>query len=197
MGIHKLLLHPADPWHEPVVTQTLLDRLGAIGLVGQAFSLEGRRHYYAGERFLELIVFLGCSPQVTLKPPDDAGEPGTGSWARGFCHVTFRESGEADFVAGSGVLVPRCPRCRRREEAWREAVDEWGCDKVSYRWRCGGCGLQARLHELDWRQSAGFGRFFVEIWGIHNAEAVPAEPLLVALHEATGGAWRYFYCHHE
>lgn len=195
MATHKLLLHPADPEAPDPDPASLLKVLRDNGLVGEAFILGGRRHYYAGERFLDQIVFLGCSPRVALEPPRDAGEPGTEVWGRSFCHITLVQSRDPEFTAGDNVLAPRCPRCRQTIDDWHAVVEGRRSNGAGYRWRCRGCGGEAGAHELDWRQSAGFGRTFIEVWGIHNAEAVPAESLLDTLQEATGGAWRYFYYH--
>jgi hypothetical protein len=195
MDAHKLLLHPADPEAPEPDPAAVLKALRQGGLVGEEFSLGGRRHYYAGERFLEQIVFLGCAPHVALEPPPDAGEPGTEGWGWSFCHVTLVRSPDVDFVGGDNILAPRCPRCRQTIDDWHAVVGVWRSNRTGHRCRCPGCGGESRAHELDWRQSAGFGRSFIEVWGIHNAEAVPAESLLSALQDATGAEWRYFYYH--
>jgi hypothetical protein len=47
---------------------------------------------------------------------------------------------------------------------------------------------------MNWRQLAGFGRFFIEVWGIFPHEAVPTEKLLKQLASHTPGvSWSFFY----
>ena len=72
-------------------------------------------------------------------------------------------------------------------------ITAWESDPSDYRWNCPECDKQSRPNELDWRQSAGFGRFFVEIWGIHPAEAVPADALMETLGRSTDSRWGFFY----
>ncbi len=72
-------------------------------------------------------------------------------------------------------------------------ITAWESDPSDYRWNCPECDKQSRPNELDWRQSAGFGRFFVEIWGIHPAEAVPGDALMETLGRSTDSRWGFFY----
>ena len=44
-------------------------------------------------------------------------------------------------------------------------------------------------HGLNWRQTGGCARVFLDIWGIHTGEAAPGEQLL----ERLGADWRFFY----
>jgi hypothetical protein len=55
------------------------------------------------------------------------------------------------------------------------------------------CGYQGRLFDLNFRQRGAFGHSFIDIWGIHPAEAVPGETLLTTLGELSGCDWRYLY----
>ncbi len=125
MGIHKLMLHPGDPEASPPDVACLVEQLRQIHLIGPAFAVEGGTHYYAGERFLELIAFLGCSPNVALDPPVGANGQGTRDWASRFCHTTFREFQEVEFVRGSNVVSPRCPRCRQSRAWGRVLRPQW------------------------------------------------------------------------
>ena len=97
------------------------------------------------------------------------------------------------FLYGRNTMPPRCIECRRREESWADVIAAWNADPEAYRWSCPACGHQARPFDLDWRQSAGFGRFFVEVWGIHPAEAIPSDALLDALTRSTRKPWSFFY----
>ena len=193
MTLYRLVLAPVDPEALPADTDSLITSLGRLGLTGLPFPVAGRTHYLPGERFLELISFLGCSPVVALAPPaDPSADPA--AHAEAFCHIGLWYAGEKPlFVGGRNTVSPRCPNCRQREESWQALVEAWTASPTAYRWRCPACSRHFQPFELDWRQSAGFGRFFVEVWGIHPAEAVPGEALLNTLMRATGTPWGYFY----
>ena len=192
MTRYKLVLAPVDPEFVPPDVDGLLSALDRLGFLGTPFALAGRTHYQAGERFLDLITFLGCSPVISLVPPDASTDPA--AHADAFCHIGLWYAGEQPlFVGGRNTTPPRCPNCRQREETWQALIADWRSSPDAYRWRCPGCGHRAQAFELDWRQSAGFGRFLVEVWGIHPAEAVPGDALMDTLRRSTGEPWSYFY----
>lgn len=47
----------------------------------------------------------------------------------------------------------------------------------------------------NWRKSAGFARFFIEITEIYPKEAIPQPGLLSALETMSDERWKYFYHH--
>ncbi len=193
MEQHKLILAPINPELAPRDVNGLIASLGSLGVTGAPFQLAGRTHYLPGERFLDLITFLGCSPLILLEPPEGTrADPGI--HADKFCHVGLWYAGEQPvFLAGRNTLSPRCPHCRQPQAPWQRMIAAWESDPSNYQWKCSECAQLSRPYELDWRQSAGFGRFFVEIWGIYPAEAVPGEALLETLSQSTNGRWGFFY----
>lgn len=175
---NRLLLHPRSPHFAPT-SAAVIAALGAIGLIGEPFEFAGRRHYRPGEEFLSLITFLGCSPVVALGAPGATGSE--------FCHVAVHGPHAASrLLVGRNTKPPRCRGCRQPVEEWPELV-------AADHYTCGGCGRTAAVAELDWRQCAGAGRLFVEVWGIFEGEAVPGDALLAALGRVGGGEWGYFY----
>ena len=186
MSANLLILHPKAPDASPDDHDSLIAMLQSLDFLDAAFEFEGRTHYRPGEDFLQLMTFLGCSPVVAL------GEPGlTGD---DFCHVAFDgPAPETRFVGGRNVKPPRCPACGHRYEQWQELVSVWEADREGYRLTCPDCGSEKTLPAIKWRQCAGFGRFFIKVWGIFEGEAVPSDRLLDALQHHTGMAWTYFY----
>ena len=185
---NKLILHCTDPEAVPVDRAALIHTLGAEGLLGEAFAFRGTTHYQAGEAFLHLITFLGCSPSVATRPAHAAA---TGA---GFCHIEVSPIlAEVTFLGGSNTKPPLCPQCRGRETQWHELLRTWSFEKQACGWTCSHCGLGAHPHRLNWREYGGFGRFYLAIWDIAEGTALPGERLLALLRAQTGCAWRFFY----
>ena len=185
MPVNQLILCPERPELVPSDTAALLQRLHAIGFIADTLTFEGREHYRPGEDFLQLITFLGCSPVVALGEPGATGDE--------FCHIQFDgPSAKPQFIAGSNVKVPRCPGCGHRLEQWQPEIKAWQ-ENAEHVWRCPECGNEYSPTLLRWRQCAGFGRYFITVWGVFEGEAVPSEELLNALRELSDFDWRYFY----
>lgn len=172
----SLLLHPRDPSWVPDDQDDFDSLLHRLGLSGDP---RAPGEFQAGPRFLNLIMFLGCSPRVALEPAANADPDSV-------CCVRRHRYPQVSFLAAAKRPPVRCPACR----APAGEVDTRTCDRAV---RCAACGQETRLAELDWRQAAGFGRFFVELTAIHPHEAVPSDKLLDSLHEHAGIPWRYFY----
>lgn len=170
---HFLVLYPKDFGWAPETTAILTDALKSIGFLGCERS-PGR--YGTGRAYLDLITYLGCSPQVTLGDSEAA--------------TTIRINGifeTPQFLHGANLKAPRCPRCRKALEKPPAtlAADE--------RLRCSHCGYGGNVCEFDWRHSAACARAFVEISNVFESEAVPGEQLIACLKEAGGESWDYCY----
>ena len=185
MADNQLILHPLDSTASLHSKRDLLYRLEQIGFISTPLMLEGQQHYRPGDNFLQLLTFLGCSPVVALGEPGATGDE--------FCHLQLDGPYEQPrFVGGSNVKSPRCPGCGFRAENWQELVALWQATPEQ-RWRCPLCGKEYHVPQLRWRQCAGFGRFFLRIWGVFEGEAVPSEELFRVLREVSGFDWQYFY----
>lgn len=182
----KLILHPKDPEVVPQDLQLLLQGLHETGLLGEPFEYQQQPHFEAGGHFLELITFLGCSPVIGLEPSEDDDK---------FCHLHVRGPKEqVEFMYSNGDVSPRCPKCRYAVHDWPDLIQQWQQDPLCRLWDCPECGAETDLYRMNWRQAAGFGRLFIEVWGIFPHEAVPTEPLLNTLARLTDGQdWSFFY----
>ncbi len=186
MSTNLLILHPKLPDALPKDLDSLIAMLQALEFIDATLTYQGNIHYRPGEEFLSLMTFLGCSPVVALGEPGLTGED--------FCHVAFEGPAEqTQFIGGKNVKPPRCPKCGYRFTDWPERVSAWESDRENDRLGCPECGSELSLTTLKWRQCAGFGRFFIKVWGIFEGEAVPSDRLLDALQQHTGTAWSYFY----
>jgi len=167
----------------------LLSVLKNAGLIADELApnsvngMEG--HYLVGERFFEHVSFLGCSPHLKLEPDEDNSTE--------FCHVTVSCDDKVNFFCGGNVRAPQCPQCKTVENDWQTLMPRWRKAPEVFTHQCTGCGATKPLHMFNWRRSAGFSAVTVQIWGVHQSEAVPNEGLLKALEALTFCPWEYFY----
>ena len=174
-----LILHASDPLWRPANLESLTGTLHDLGLLGMRTSSEVSAEFVAGEQFLKLLMFLGCSPQVVLDP--DTAQPG-----QSVCYIRLLVYQTAIFIAAAARPAARCSNCRA-------AVDLPSVVTYAADCRCQNCGKRHRLADLDWRQAAGFARCFVEIYGIYPQEAVPSNKLLNGLRAYSHCDWKHFY----
>jgi hypothetical protein len=186
-------MHPADPDTAAVPEARLAQELQSIGLIAGRMPLANAVFYPAGEHFLQLVTFLGCSPAIELDPPGDPQELERASAAGRFCHI-FIDSGERlRFRGDSQTRAPACPGCRNPEPDWRAMLQAWQAAEHGPEWTCRACGFSGHLSNLVFRKTAGFSRTFLEIRGIYPAEAVPGPALLDTLAALTGKPWTSIY----
>jgi hypothetical protein len=187
MSAYKLVLHPLPAAARPRSLDALLAALHGMGFLGPAFELDGRRHFQTGPCFLDHLTFLGCSPVVELDPPADDRD--AHARAGRFCHVELRPPTAAPRLRGGTDPPPRCRQCRRPVEPALLAAAAVQSGTLS----CPVCGCRSDLERLNWRQAGGYACVFLDIWGIHPAEAVPGDALLETLARFTDSSWGFFY----
>jgi DNA-directed RNA polymerase subunit RPC12/RpoP len=175
----SLLLHADDPLWQAAGPDSLASSLRDLGLIGSLTASEHVAEFQAGGQFLKLVMFLGCSPQVVLDP--EFAEQG-----QAVCHIRLLSYSKVTLRAAKSKPAVRCAKCRA-------AVDVSSAGSFETRYRCQQCGNESRASDLDWRQSAGFGRCFIQVNGIYPHEAVPSDKLLNALHACSHCNWKYFY----
>lgn len=177
----KLVLFPHGHDLPTAGVDDLAGLLRDIGLVtGETMELEGRRHHLLGDGLFDLVTFLGCAPSLELAPPA-SGQPGPMDF------VSLCPMGPFPVPRlrrGRNTTAPPCPACGSRDPGWR-----WQGATGS----CNACGAAADAAALPWRKSAAVGSFFLDLWAIYPAEAVPAPALLEHLAGFSGGPWRYGY----
>ena len=116
MRIHtgRLLLTPAN--HLLAVdSATLRNLLSAIGFIGDRLPNSDRGpfsspHFLAGNNFLSLLTFAGCSVNLSLESGPD-GSP--------FTHVRLLGPlPRPILLLGRNTRPPRCPTCGSRHPLW-------------------------------------------------------------------------------
>ena len=194
MAVHKLVLYPAQIDRTAVENETLAAALQAIGLIAAPVCHDPASGYRTGARFLQLLSFLGCSPAIELEPPVDPGECEHACASGKLCHVRLpSQEHQLRFRADSRLPAPRCPQCRKAEDHWPKLIERWHADPQETRWACRACGHRGRLFDLNFRHRGAFAHSFIDVWGIHPAEAVPDDTLLTTLGEFTDCDWKYMY----
>lgn len=183
-AVPRLIFHAQQANYVPADPSGLCRDLQKLGLLGPAFSCVGGPCYLSGERFLQLLSFLGCAPTIRLEPTQEQDES--------FCHLRLRTTTmKPEFLAGRNLGVPRCPHCRNRVTDWQERVDS--IQEPTSGLVCPHCQAHLALAALDWNKTAGYARFFLEVYDIHPHEAVPTPGLMNALSALSGQDWQYFY----
>jgi hypothetical protein len=184
MSMHtgRLVLTLSDP-HLVPDAESLRARLTEQGFIGAPLRDETTA-FLAGDRFLALMTFAGCSVQIELTPPAHGGP---------FCHVRFAGPfARPRLLHGRNTRPPRCRACRAPLKDWLDFLSPTG-EAAPPRLPCPACGEEHPPWEWDWKEGAGYGRFFIQVEEVFPGEAVPAPELLRILQKAEGGNWRYFY----
>ncbi|MGD8514698.1 MAG: hypothetical protein PVF52_03720 [Granulosicoccaceae bacterium] len=178
-----LVITPCDPQASLPAVDDMLALLRDIGLAADGFDWHGAQHYLPGERFLDLITFLGCSPSINIEPSGDGSE---------FCHIAIARYDTPQVFAADNARTPRCLHCKQELPNWRD----WQYSPL-VEYACPHCGEPLRLDRLNWRRTVAIARGALYIYGVHDSEAVPSELLLLALEKHTGKRWAYCYQQHK
>ena len=184
--IHKLVLHPRHANFTLTSWDGLIARLQEVEFLDKPLNKEHQNRFLVGERFLQYITFMGCSPAVELSPPTDG--------SLDFCHIHISEIyPEPRFRSASQNVFARCPQCRKRITNWGQAVSLWSKDSSAVNFNCDKCAEQTSLYQLGWRHTAGFARMFIDIYSIYPQEGIPTDQFLSLLETQTEAKWDYFF----
>ena len=182
MNTPSLMICPDDPFWTPPDDKRLDEFLQLVQLIGP--TLDQPMHFLVGERFLDHIAFMGCSPNINLIPDQDNGS---------FCFVHLQPAtDQVEFHHGERTCAPRCPKCRSPINDWQERIVNWQNARLS-EWTCARCQFRAAPWQFNWRRSAAFSRCSIIIRNIFPKEAIPQTQLLDALAAHFGIRWHYFY----
>lgn len=165
--------------------QPIIIKLQELNFIGLPLHEVSTSQFLVGNKFLQWITFMGCSPYVELEP-NTAGKP--------FCHV--RIAGPWPYPRlcyGSNTKGPCCLKCRKRFLQWRATLDIWEKPAADTVISCAHCGHAQNPVDLNWRREAGLGQLFIMVENIFPGEAGPVSGLLPELKDITGGYWEYFY----
>lgn len=210
MSDNVLVLHPLDALYAPADARAVAAALEGAGLVREPQAGHGddppgpRIRYRTGPAFEELVVFdeERRTSRSVLNDASRGPEPiGRERFVRDICELVVVGPLEREwFLAGASTEDPLCRRCGAGVD-WNEIANTW-IETWSEPSRpslpevpCASCARPTRPWDFDWRATAAFARFYLEIWHIHAGEAAPTEALLSRLREATGTPWSFLYYH--
>jgi len=177
MSTSRLIFFPASTDDTFGSQSTLETLINSQFIISEAHDTH---HYLPGDRFLNLITFLGCSPNINLFPVDGESH----------CFISLIEHTDSAHCVGfTKTAKPKCPNCTKRIADWK--ISGWqlpgklcNCDK---------CQLQTPYSQLNWKHECGFARCGFMVNHIYPHEAVPTDQLMDLLKQASGFKWDYSY----
>ena len=179
MPRYALVLYPQNPQLSISDRTELVSVLSGLGFIDNELDNQPNA-WYAGEQFLSLITFLGCSPFVRFKPDEVHAN---------FTYISMPQPlSEPMLHAGSNSKSPRCPGCKQANAKYKTSVDLHSAQLT-----CEHCKQSFSIEKWNWRQSACFARETIWVWEVFEGEAVPGDSLLRALRQHTGSPWNYCY----
>ena len=178
----KLLIHPTSPDCRIDIKNMTLLLDSTVFISKEGLGKHGP--FPVGNRFLQLLTFMGCSPHIRLEPEHPGDED--------YVYIKLIESESPLLLASDNSRTPACPNCRK------PAFPDWSVfEQEEAPLVCRHCGTKVVPETLRWRNDAGIARFFIEINSIYPGEAQPVDSMMQQLREASGCEWRYFYLLHE
>lgn len=176
---HTLHRFSDSQWIGTMVTA--LQNAGLIAHSPAAPTTPCSTDYLAGERFLELIVFMGCSPSVQLQPD----KPGSA-----YCYISFEKHPEpGKLYSGSLSRPAQCKLCKS-DLVTQQLHD---CISTQTSPTCPQCEKSLDWSEIRWNKTIGLARDVILIHNIFPHEAIPADELVNTINRVSGINWRYFY----
>ncbi|TNG00502.1 MAG: hypothetical protein EP297_03625 [Gammaproteobacteria bacterium] len=160
----------------------LLDPLTSSGFIGECFHEEAEfQDHVVGSAFLELVTFLGCSPNISLAPQDDTGQ--------GFCFIRLHKFNVLPrLFSGSNSVAPHCKRCHQKRNEWFEILETRNEAGL-----CTQCTRMDLVDLLTWRKRAALTQLAIEVMNIYPHEAVPSPILIGQLEKYSGVRWGHAY----
>lgn len=162
---------------ESVYATHKLDQLKSClesGEISGHFDADGQAD--PGDRLMDFINYLGCSPALSSGALEAS--------IKLFSYKTLTGMG------AEPIETLRYPRCKHPISNGPALLADL---QATARWTCPGCGQQGNADEINWRKSAGYSHYFIEISPIFPREALPSEALLTILQDNTKKPWSWFY----
>lgn len=184
--IYRMILFPCEAHYAPESWAILAGALQETEIIGSSFGEHQDYRFLVGDKFLQYVTFLGCSPHIELQPPADG--------SLNFCHFQFSQFKQNPiFRHASNNVFARCPQCGKRIATWQHPVSQWRENPQCFMFACEKCHAEISLYQLSWRHTAAVARVFIDIFSIYPQEAIPTDQFMRVMQNATGEKWDYFY----
>lgn len=173
----SLYLHPSEHDFTLEKSSAFINSLQTFGFLSQKTHTKNNS-FLTGDKFLEYIAYMGCSPNIEFEPTEDN---------KNYCHIILHQYKTSLLqVSTIQTRAPHCPSCHKPVKDWRENITNESI-------RCTQCQTTLAIEYFDWRKMAGYSRLFLEITDIFPKEAIPQQVLLDKLASITNIEWQYFY----
>lgn len=187
----SLILYPDDTLWQPEQSEAVVATLQQKKFIADKIK-DKNQSFYVGDKFLEQIAFMGCAPNIEFVARENNSK---------FCfvHIINLTSPQL-FHSTKQARAPHCPLCKKAETNWQQTINKTGenrVDKISNKAQseihCNQCNNTSPIETFNWRKSAGYARFFIEIFDIYPREAIPQQAFLDSLKMLHPVDWQYFY----
>lgn len=177
MSLPRIIFFPRNT-DQPIDNEQLIQALIKLEFIESKTVFNGQ--YLAGEKFLSLLTFLGCSPNINLLPLENESH----------CYITLiTPSAGTQLLGYTNTARPKCPNCTKRINNWQTA--DW--TQANKQCTCDKCQTITDYAKLNWKHECGFARGGFEVSYIYPHEAVPTEQLLNGLKLLSNFEWTYCY----
>lgn len=158
-------------------TSSFIAALQEIGFISRK-TTTGNTDHYTGDKFLDYIAYLGCSPAIQFEP---------GANGETYCSIKIHRFASPRLIySKTQSATPHCSSCRK---PLKNRLNKELAAAIT----CSHCHTTLNLAQLNWRKMAGYAQLFIEITDIFPKEAIPQQLLLDKLSAITDTGWLYFY----
>ena len=179
----SLYLSPVDASYNISDLPAFISDLQDTGFISGAVNEQADDAFYTGERFLEHIAYMGCSPAVQFEPCEDGDS---------FCHIRLHQFKDAILIVSQKQSrAPHCPSCKKPVKSFD--LRHQGIDDTPAQITCESCNTSAATADFNWRKMGGYARTFIELTDIFPKEAIPQQSFIDKLSAISGTRWHYFY----
>ena len=119
---NRLFLYCTDLDYYPENPKKFIRQCQEYGLISAPDNNLSENDYRVGDRFLQYITFMGCSPYLKIEPEDEHD--------RNYCYVHVEYSPEViRFVSGKHTTMPVCPACKKTLDQDSHFIRRWHEDE--------------------------------------------------------------------
>ncbi len=171
---------------KPTDLPTLIEALQHNGLISKQINQKNTKlDFFTGDKFLDYIAYMGCSPSIQFEP--NTNDKNSADNSTDFCFIKIHNYSSPRLIhSKKQARAPHCPHCKQTVKNWEEHLNGSTI-------HCGQCNTSSNIGAYDWRKMAGYAQLFIEVTDIFPKEAIPQQLLMDKLTDITDVEWVYFY----